>query len=119
MEDEIEFLVLSLMINQKHTPNWDRDHYEFIRLDTLRSWSWQSVPGEKFLGSLPFQDFIDITIIRMKPSFIERIEKGELIFDMGLGACSIADPESGRTLWRKYMGVENGEWMSAESDQEE
>ena len=119
MEDEVEFLVLSLVINQKHTPNCDRDHYEFIRLDTLRSWSWQSVPGEKFLGNLPFQDFIDITIIRMKPSHIERIGKGELIFDMGLAACSISDPESGRILWRKYMGVENGEWMSAESDQEE
>lgn len=112
MEDEVEFLVLSLLINQKHTPNWDRDHYEFIRLDKLRTHTWQGMPGERFLGNLPFQDFIDITIIRMKPSYIERIEQGELVFEMGMAACFITDPQSGRMLWRKYMGGENGEWIT-------
>jgi hypothetical protein len=50
----------------------------------------------------------------MYPSYIERIEHRELKFDMGLAFCYIEDPKTGRMLWRKNMGEENGTWFSEE-----
>jgi hypothetical protein len=114
MEDEMDFLVLGLMFDDKYSKTWGKDYYEFIRLDTLRKWSWQSVPGDRYLGNLPPQNFMDIAVIRMYPSYIERIEHRELKFDMGLAFCYIEDPKTGRMLWRKNMGEENGTWFSEE-----
>jgi hypothetical protein len=114
MEDEVEFLVLNLMFDDEYAEKWGKEHYEFIRLDTLRTWSWQSVPGDKFLGNLPPQNFIDITVIKMYPSYIERIECGELEFDMGLAFCYIEDPKTTKMLWQKNMGEEDGKWFPDE-----
>jgi hypothetical protein len=111
MEAEVDFLVLSLMFDDKMAATWGKEYYEFIRLDTLRSWSWQSVPGDKFLGNLPPQNFMDIAVIRMYPSYIERIERGELKFDMGLAFCYIEDPITKKMLWQKHMGEEGGKWL--------
>jgi len=119
MEDEVEFLILNLIFEDKYAETWGNNYFEFIRLDTLRAWSWQSVPGEKFLGNLPPQNFIDIAVIPMRPSFIERIKKGELKFHMGLAACAIEDPGSKKILWQKNMGEKQGTWTLPEEPLDE
>ena len=111
MEEEINFLVLEIMPEDKYAPVWGKDYYQFVPLNKLQKWTWQSIPGDKYLGNLPAQQFMDITVIRMFPSFIERIERGGLKFEMGAAYCTIEDPATNKVIWQKNMGEEKGTWI--------